>query len=181
MIYLDLETTSLQGDIGIIVTIGFILPNGEMKLFFADKPEKEKEVIQQTIEILKDFEEPIIIWYSGFDIPFLVTRAIACKLNISEIYGFRIIDLCKLVQENLRLTSYKLDDVCKFFGVEKDINNTGKDVQSLYISWLSGDTKAREQIITHCSDDLKALRAIFSRLEPYAESWLRKTFKASIV
>lgn len=144
---------------------------------FVDKPEKEKEVIQQTMEILKDFEgEPIIIWYSGFDIPFLVTRAINYDLDVSEIYRFKIVDLCKLTQENLKLSSYKLDDVCKFLGIEKDTSNTGKDVQSLYLSWLGGNVDACEQIINHCRDDLLSLKQVFNKLQPYIENWLRKTF-----
>jgi len=129
------------------------------------------------MEILRDYkEEPLVIWYSAFDLPFLVTRAIKHGLDISEIYDFRIIDLCKLVQENLKFTSNKLDEVSKFFGIEKNLHLTGKDIQKLYMSAIKGNENARKEILNHCLDDLNALKKIFEKLEPYVQRWLRKNY-----
>lgn len=177
MIYLDIECTSLSADSGILTAIGLILPSGETKLLFVEDPEEEKEVIQEFIEILRDYkEEPLVIWYSDFDLPFLVTRAVKHGLDVSEIYDFRIIDLCKLIQKNLKFTSNKLDEVSKFFGFEKNLRLTGKDVQLLYISAIKGDIKSKKEILDHCYDDLLNLKKIFEKLEPYVQKWLRKDY-----
>ncbi|MDI6798829.1 MAG: ribonuclease H-like domain-containing protein [Candidatus Aenigmarchaeota archaeon] len=157
-----------------LIAAGLILPNGESKIFFADGPEQEKKIIEETMELLRKYrEEPIIIWYSGFDIPFFVSRAIKNGLDVSDIYDFRIIDLCKLVQENLKFASNKLDEVSKFLGIKKNLIVTGKDVQKLYLKAIKGNRKAREEIVEHCIDDLKALKEIFRKLEKYVDKWMK--------
>lgn len=175
MIFFDLEATSLQADVGLLITTGVILPDGEIKTFFADEPKEEKKVIEETMELLRRYKgEPIVIWYSGFDIPFFVSRAIKNDLDASDIYDFRIIDLCKLIQDNLKFASNRLDEVSKFFEVKKNLSVTGKNVQKLYLEAIKGNRKAKEEIVEHCIDDLKALREIFYKLEKYIERWLTK-------
>lgn len=177
MIFVDTETTSLNADTGIMNTIGIILPSGETKLLFADDVEKEKEIIQEALNLLKKFpNEQIIMWYSDFDIPFMVTRAIKNGLDISEIYNFQIIDLCKLVQYNLKFSSNKLDDVAKFFNVDKNLHFTGKEMHMLYMSAIKGDKDSREKILLHCQDDLNALKEIFNKLSAYIKNWTTKKF-----
>ena len=172
MIFLDLETTSLNPEIGIIACIGVFLPDGERKFFFSEKG-REKNTIREFAKILKKFRgEKIVIWYSNFDIPFLVTRAIKHNIDISEIYDFEIIDLCKLVRENLRLTSNKLEDVARFLGIEKNVKISGKMVHQLYLEALKGNKEARKKIILHCEDDLRAMEEVFKKLKPYVEKWL---------
>jgi len=175
MMFLDIECTSLDSDVGMTVAIGLILPNGETKIFFAENPSEERKIIEESIELIKKFKkEPIVIWYAGFDIPFLVTRAIKHGLDISEIYDFKVIDLCKLVQKNLKFRSNKLDEVSKFFGIEKNLSITGKDVHKLYLKAIKGNEEAREKIVEHCKDDLLAMKKIFEKLESYIKKWLEK-------
>lgn len=175
MIFLDIECTSLDSDVGITVAIGLILPSGETKIFFAETPSEERKIIEESIKTIKKFKnEPIVIWYAGFDIPFLVTRAIKHGLDVSEIYDFKIIDLCKLVQKNLKFRSNRLDEVSKFFEIEKNLAVTGKDVHKLYLKAIKGDGKAKEKIVEHCKDDLVAMKKIFEKLESYIKKWLEK-------
>ena len=97
MIFFDIETTSLKADVGILVASGFILPNEEIKILFAENLEEEKDLIENTAKLLlQNKDEEIVIWYSKFDIPFLVSRAIKHGLDISGIYDLKIVDLCKL-------------------------------------------------------------------------------------
>ncbi|MEM5854065.1 MAG: ribonuclease H-like domain-containing protein [Candidatus Aenigmatarchaeota archaeon] len=178
MIFFDIETTSLKADEGILVASGFILQNGETKIFFSENPDDEKNVIKKTLEIFNQSKnEEIVIWYSDFDIPFLVSRAIKHGLDASLVYELKIIDICKLIRENLKFRSNKLDEVAKFFGIEKNLKITGKDVQRLYIKFLSGSKKAREEIIEHCKDDLKAMKEIFEKVKSYVQKWKNKNSK----
>lgn len=178
MIFFDIETTSLKADEGILVAAGFILPSGETKVLFAENPKEEKELIEKTFKIFEENKnDEVIIWYSGFDIPFLVSRAIKYRINASLIYELKIVDICKLIKENLKFRSNKLDEVSKFFGVEKDLKITGKDVQRLYINFLSGEKKAKDEIIAHCIDDLKAMKEIFEKVKNYVLKWKNKNSK----
>lgn len=178
MIFADIETTSLNADTGILITVGLILPNNDLKVFFADKPEDEKKIIQQTLATLRKFKgEPIYIWYTGFDIPFLITRAIKNNVDISEIYEFEFVDLCKFVKENFKLSSNKLDEVSKFLGIEKNLDSTGKNVHNLYLRAMEGDKSSREEIINHCIDDVKALKAIFEKIRLCVKKWKFHNYK----
>jgi len=178
MIFFDLETTSLRAEEGILVAAGFIV-KGEFKIFFTESPEKEKDTIEKTWEVfVENKDEEFVIWYSKFDIPFLVSRAIKYGLNISQIYEFKIIDICKLIQENLRFGSNKLDEVAKFFGIEKVFELTGKDVHRLYLEFLSGNKSAKEKIIKHCEDDLRAMKEVFEKVKDYVPKWLEKNSKS---
>ena len=162
-VYYDSETTSLNADIGIIVATGFILPDGKLLFFFSESPKDEKEVIRKTYQtFLKYRQEKIYVWNTSFDIPFLITRAIANRLNISEIYNLKFIDLCKFSRENLRLSSNSLGEVSKFLKLDKNLKLTGKDVQKLYLEYLNGNKKARNKILEHCKDDLLRLQVMLS-------------------
>lgn len=170
--YFDIETTSLQADAGILVSAGFIYSDGETDVLFVDKPDDEKKIIQQALERLKK-EEFVFIWYTGFDIPFLIARAIKNGLDISEIYSIKFVDLCDFTRQNLKLASAKLDEVSKFLNIEKEFSLTGKSVQNLYFKAMQGDKKAKEEIVGHCIDDLKALKSVHEKVKPYVNRWLQ--------
>lgn len=137
MMFLDIETSSLHADIGMIIAVGFILPNGRKEIIFTDEPEKEKETIEKVLEIIKSNKnETLTIWHSGFDIPFLLTRAIKNGIDATVLFDIKVVDLCKFARENLALASNKLDEVSKFLGVGKNLKITGKNVQELYFQSL---------------------------------------------
>jgi uncharacterized protein YprB with RNaseH-like and TPR domain len=177
MMFLDLETSSLHADIGMIIAIGFILPNSKKEIIFTEEPEKEKETIEKALEIIrKNKNEVLVIWHSGFDIPFLITRAIKHGIDATLIYDLKIVDLCKFSRENLALASNKLDEVSKFLGIKKNLNITGKNVQELYFQFLKKDEKAKKEIIEHCEDDLEALKDIYKKLEIYVKKFTKSSF-----
>lgn len=170
MMFLDLETSSLHADIGMIIAVGFILPNGKKEIIFTDEPEKEKETIEKVLEIIKSNKnETLTIWHSGFDIPFLLTRAIKNDVDATVLFDIKVLDLCRFAREKLALASNKLDEVSKFLGVGKNLNITGKNVQELYFQFLRKNEKAKKEIIEHCEDDLEALKNIYNKLEKYVK------------
>ena len=180
MIFFDIETTSLKADVGILVASGFILPNGEIKILFAENLEEEKDLIENTAKLLlQNKDEEIVIWYSKFDIPFLVSRAIKHGLDISGIYDLKIVDLCKLIQENLKFRSNKLDEVAKFFGIKKNLSITGKNVHLLYFRAIKGDAKAKDEIVEHCKDDLLAMKEIYEKVKAYVPKWMNSSKKVN--
>ncbi|MCS7106126.1 MAG: ribonuclease H-like domain-containing protein [Candidatus Aenigmarchaeota archaeon] len=178
MMFLDLETSSLHADIGIIIAVGFILPNGKKEIIFTEEPEREKETIEKALEVIKkNKNEILIIWHSGFDIPFLLTRAIKHNVDASVLFEVKVIDLCKFARENLALASYRLDEVSRFLGIRKNLSITGKNVQELYFHFLRRNEKAKKEIIEHCEDDLEALQDLYKKLEIYVKKFLESSVK----
>jgi uncharacterized protein YprB with RNaseH-like and TPR domain len=177
VLLLDIETSGLNADVNHLIAVGLKLGEEE-KIFFANTPKEEITIIKHTMDFLRKTQQPLMIWHSGFDIPFFVARAAYYGVDVSDIYDFHIIDLWKLISNNLKLSKYKLDDVARFFGIEKDLSVTGKDVPMLYYEAIQGNTEAKQKIIAHCIDDLKAMDKLRKILEPYIEKWKNKFFRS---
>ena len=177
-VYLDCETTSLDADIGILIAVGLILPEGREKIFFVSKPEEEKKVLEDLMKFLEDMKgEEVYVWNSSFDIPFLLSRAIKNDVDASILFQLKIIDLCKFCRENLKLSSNKLDEVSKFLGLNKNLKTTGKNMQEFYMAFLRGNTDKKEEIIKHCMDDVHRLKEVHERIKDYVEIWKRLNFR----
>lgn len=173
-VYLDCETTSLDGDIGMLVAVGLLLPDKE-EVLFVENPNEEKKTIEKLVNLLENYRsEEVYIWNARFDIPFLLTRAIIHGIDASILLEIKVVDLCEFCRENLKLSSNKLDEVSKFFCLDKNLKITGKNIQELYIQFLNGKTENKEKIIAHCLDDLYRLKELHEKLQKYVEIWKQK-------
>ena len=81
----DIETTCLSPAYCKVILSGILLVKGDecqVIQFFADQAGDEKEILQQTVDILKSVD--YIITYNGrhFDIPFVEKRARKYKIDI---------------------------------------------------------------------------------------------------
>lgn len=167
-LYLDIETTALKADEGFIVTIG-ILGEGEPELVFAGTPQEERNALLWLREKLKT-HDLIVTWYgSGFDIPFILTRAAYHGIEIPELTKTSMLDLCEWAKENLLLASYSLKSVARFLGIGVAGNFGGSDVNTLYKLFVHGNQEARALIIQHCREDLILLKRVHEKLRPLVE------------
>jgi len=170
-IYLDIETTNLHADIGSVVVIGILTDNEEV-FFFVDSPTTEKEVLSNFLEFLKKIkDEKIYVWNADFDIPFLLTRCLKYRLDVSLFTSLKIIDLLKFAREKLKLSSNSLDNVSLFFNLEKNLKLKGKDILLLYEEYLEGKNENKEKIIEHCKDDLQRLKELHKIFKTISDEW----------
>src|SRR5215469_5520835 len=93
VVVLDIETTSLQGDSGILVGAGLMPENGPAEYLGVAKTVEEKKVLSKLLSKLEDYD--LVVTWNGrsFDIPFLVTRLLSQGLDPRHIVGLRHIDL----------------------------------------------------------------------------------------
>lgn len=110
-VILDLETSSLEADAGIIVGAGLMPEQGRAEYFPVQRTDDEKNVIGKLVKRLQDFD--IVVTWNGrfFDIPFLTTRLLNHNLDPRLITGKRHIDLNEVVKNRLKLTFTYLDHV----------------------------------------------------------------------
>ncbi len=172
LVILDIETSSLEADAGIVVGAGIMSENGRAEYFPVRRTGEEKNVLVKLVQRLNEFE--IVTTWNGrfFDIPFLTTRLLAHSLDPRPFIRMRHIDLNEVVKNRLKLTFTYLDHVCDFFGIEKKRGTMGMDVPRLYVNALEGDRKALGAIREHCLDDLQATRKVYLRLKPLLEGFL---------
>lgn len=172
VVVLDIETSSLEADAGIIVGAGLLPETGRPEYIGVSRSADEKNMLAKLMSRMGAYDV-VVTWNGrGFDFPFLATRLLIHGLDPRLVYAKRHIDLNEIVKSRLRLTFTYLDHVCDFFGVQKKKGPMGMDVPHLYLKAQEGDRRALGTIREHCLDDLEATRKVYVRLKPLLEGFL---------
>ncbi len=172
IVILDLETSSLTADGGIIVGAGLMNEAGQGEYLEAKRTDQEKRILTGLVKRLGSYDV-IVTWSGrGFDIPFLTTRLLKHGMDPRPVLRMMHLDLNEVVKSRLRLTFNYLDHVCDFFQIKRDKGPMGLEVPHLYVRALEGDTEALKSIRDHCMDDLRATREVFQKLRPLLEGQL---------
>ena len=172
IVILDIETSSLTADGGIIVGAGLMSEAGRGEYLEAKRTNQEKRVLTSLLKRLGSYDV-IVTWSGrGFDIPFLTTRLLKHGMDPRPVLRMMHLDLNEVVKSRLRLTFTYLDHVCDFFQIRRDKGPMGLDVPHLYVRALEGDEEALKSIRDHCLDDLRATREVFQKLRPLLEGQL---------
>jgi uncharacterized protein YprB with RNaseH-like and TPR domain len=172
IVILDIETTSLEADAGVLVAAGLMSDAGRAEYMEARRTSEEKLLLSKLSKRLESYD--VIVTWNGrsFDIPFLTTRLMKHGLDPRSLLRRPHIDLADVVKSRLRLTFTYLDHVCDFFQIDRKRGPMGLDVPHLYVRALEGDGKALLSIRDHCLDDLRATRQVFLKLKPLVEQQL---------
>ncbi len=172
IVVLDIETSSLEADAGILVGAGLLPEKGPGEYLGVRRTVQEKSVLARLLSRLSQYDV-IITWNGrGFDLPYLTTRLLSQGLDPRPLIGKRHIDLNEIVKSRLRLTFTYLDHVCDFFDIPRSKGLMGMDVPKMYLKAQEGDGKALRAIRDHCLDDLEATRKVYLRLKPLLEGFL---------
>ena len=172
IVILDLETSSLEADAGIILGAGLISESGKSEYFQATRTGEEKPLLAELVRRLDSFDV-IVTWSGrGFDIPFLTSRLLKQGMDPRPVLRKMHLDLNEVVKSRLRLTFTYLDHVCDFFEIKRDKGPMGLEVPHLFVKALEGDEGALKTIRAHCLDDLRVTREVFLRLRPLLEGQL---------
>jgi uncharacterized protein YprB with RNaseH-like and TPR domain len=165
-IYLDIETTSLDADSGIIVAIGYARGNTKPKIMFLKKHDYEQKMINDIFEIIN---EKTVITFNGnlFDIPFLIARSLKYDILIPHI---NTLDLYAWSKKYLRLQSRRFHEICMFLNIEHE-EISGKEVNELFIKAISGNNSAKQRIINHLNQDIKALQLFHLKIKPLLKNY----------
>lgn len=160
-VYLDIETSSLDADSGMVVAIGYAERDEEPEILFVKSFDDEKAVISFIFSRIKDKR---IVTFNGinFDIPFLIARGLKYDLYLPRI---EMIDLYRWARTYLRLQSRRFHEICLFYNIPHE-EISGKEVNELFIKAMSGDNTATERIVTHLTQDVEALRAFHKKIKP---------------
>src|SRR2546425_10507420 len=172
IVILDIETTSLEADAGVLIGAGLMSDAGRGEYLEARRTSEEKSLLSKLSKHLEIYD--VMVTWNGrsFDIPFLTTRLMKHGLDPRPFLRNPHIDLADVVKSRLRLTFTYLYHVCDFFQIDRKKGPMGLDVPHLYVLVVEGDRQARALIQEHCLDDLRATRQIFLKLKPLVEQQL---------
>ncbi len=133
IIILDIETTSLEGDAGVLVGAGLASINGKNEYLEASRTSEEKSLLVNLEKRLTS-NDVVVTWNGrGFDLPFLTTRLMKHGLDPRRILRMPHIDLADVVKSRLRLTFTYLDHVCDYFEIDRNKSPMGLDVLHTYV------------------------------------------------
>jgi uncharacterized protein YprB with RNaseH-like and TPR domain len=170
---LDLETSNLNADYGIILCGVFKPTEGKPVIFRIDKtstykarPWDDGELVKQIAKYIADNKIDILVTYNGsmFDAPFLNSRAMLTDVNIRENFIFKHIDLYWVARKKLRLHDAKLDTVARFLKCK--VSKTHIDPE-LWNRAMTGDKKSLDYIVDHCVKDVIVLEEVYEHLKPF--------------
>ncbi|MBU7004563.1 MAG: ribonuclease H-like domain-containing protein [Theionarchaea archaeon] len=162
---LDIETTSLYADTGMLVC-AVLRRDGKDKVFFVESPRRESKVLRRILEELR--KSDCIITFNGrsFDLPFLFSRALVIGIENPKLDLPRHVDLYDECKRVLRFDRHGLDHIARLLGVEVNARLTGQEVPHLYMSYLAGkEPGVRDEIIGHCISDIETMEGVSRRLE----------------
>ena len=166
--YLDIETTSLKASDGMVVAIG-LLKGEEPEVRFASTVQEERAALEWFCGELEGCTT-LVTWNGAeFDVPFLLTRAVFHSIDLSKLLEISMLDLYEWCRGHMLLSSYKLESVGRFLGINKSQVFHGSDILTLFKLVEQGDFEARRLIVEHCKEDIILLKLVHERLKPLVE------------
>src|SRR3989449_11784407 len=74
IVILDIETSSLEADAGIVLGAGVLPETGKSEYFEAKRTGQEKALLVKLLKLLEAYDASVTWRGRGFDTPFLTTR-----------------------------------------------------------------------------------------------------------
>jgi hypothetical protein len=166
--YLDIETTSLKASDGMVVAIG-VLKGEKPEVRFAGTIQEERAALGWFCRELEGCTG-LVTWNGAeFDLPFLFTRSVFHNTDMGRLLEIPMLDLYQWCRGHMLLSSYKLESVGRFLGIDKSQLFHGSDVLTLFKLVEQGDIEARRLIVEHCREDIILLKRVHERLKPQVE------------
>src|SRR2546425_8990135 len=104
VVILDIETTSLEADAGVLVGAGLMSDAGRGEYLEARRTSEEKSLLSKLSKRLESYDA-IVTWNGrSFDIPVLTSRLMKHGIDPRPLLRKPHIDLADVVKSRLRLT-----------------------------------------------------------------------------
>jgi uncharacterized protein YprB with RNaseH-like and TPR domain len=173
--YLDIEATNLDADFGIMLSYA-IKVRGKETIYSniiqqkdIDALRLDKPLTQQLLDDLKKFDMVVTYYGTGYDIPFIRTRALKWGLSFPEYGAIIHHDLYYVAKSKLKLSRNRLENVGNLLGLQGLKTHLDPDI------WTQAllSSKARAYIQDHNKRDVILLEKAHNRLMPYTKGLRR--------
>jgi len=178
--FLDIETTDLNADYGIICC--YCLKEAEGKIYedritrddikkYSSKkrdvePREDKRIIESLVRDLKNFDRLVLHYGCGFDLPFIRTRAVICRVKYPTHGIYVMSDTWVMLKKKFKLSRNSLENGCR-----KLVGVSNKDRLSMAIKHgaLRGEEWAIQDMLNHCRKDVIDTEALYNLIHPYSK------------
>jgi uncharacterized protein YprB with RNaseH-like and TPR domain len=159
-IFFDIETTGFSPATSTVYLIGCLRKQGDewiIDQFLAESKEDEKEILNQFVNLLSQYNTIITFNGIGFDIPFIkakcVSYGISCYFD-----SFQYVDIFKEVgklKSILNLPNYKQKTIEQFLGITREDIYSGGELIPMFEKYISThDPYAEELLLLHNYEDV---------------------------
>lgn len=174
-IVLDIETTQLWADIGVVLCMSYESSEepGVVRTLRTDElnPKdwkrgirgNDRELVKRANEVIRNHD--IVVAHNGrfFDIPFLRTRAMVHRL--APLHDMVIVDPVRIARSKLRFKTNRLDNLLRV--LELDDQKTPLNLVTWADVMHNGTVSAMDEIVEHCEADVKALSGLLPLVRPF--------------
>lgn len=167
---MDLETTNLSADFGVLLCAAIKPAGRNVRIFRADvypawkkRRSDDREVLADIVAELDRFDIWIIHNGARFDVPFLRTRLL--KHGLAPLPSKKLIDPVLLARNKLRMSYNGLDQIANHLGVNR---KTEVKPDMWLRASLDGDREAMDYIVRHCVNDVLTLEDVAGALKVYS-------------
>jgi uncharacterized protein YprB with RNaseH-like and TPR domain len=163
---LDIETSDLSANNGMMLTWAIKYLDGTTKSdsitrkeIFSEK--FDKRIVKSLLNELKNVDVIIGYYSSGFDLPFLRTRAVFWNLDFPAAGTIKHIDLYYIIKFKFKLTRNSLDMATHFFGIE------GKTKLDISVWGLArfGNVEAIQNVLEHNLADCEITLNLYNKIK----------------
>lgn len=150
----------LFADISRLIAVGTKL-EGDIEVAFLHRLKDETLLLTSLKEQIEACDRIVI--YGDLDVSFVLTRALILGIDMS--ISVPVLDLHKIMKDNLRFTKLRSSDVMELLKIERSDNHHGREVPDLYLRYLDGEKDMENVIVKHCKEDVEFLVSLLERLE----------------
>ena len=184
--FLDIEASNLKADYGIMLT-WCIKPLNEDIIMYDDITTKDLRSMGmttverdgETIEVpqyadaritetlvkeMKNYDRVVTYYGTGFDLPFIRTRARVSGIDFPEVGEINHTDLYYLVRNKFQLSSNRLENACRV--ILGQTNKTRIDSTN-WLRALQGNKGAIDYILEHNEYDVLDLEDLYKSIIHY--------------
>jgi uncharacterized protein YprB with RNaseH-like and TPR domain len=169
--YLDIETSNLNADYGIVLCYCIKVHNRK-KIFVRAIKRKElysgvfdKELLKDCVRDMRKFDRIITFYGARFDIPFLRTRSVALGTDFPHYGEINHTDIYPIIKYKFKLHRNRLMNSC-----ETIVGKTDKTVISPthWLRCLQGHTQDMKYVVDHCERDVHDLNRLANKVVMFA-------------
>ena len=102
--------------------------------------------------------------YNGKKFDIKVLNAEFAKLQLPPLHDIPQIDLLSVVRKNFNLPSYKLDFVCRYFGLGSKVKHVGME---MWFDCMNGEERALKAMERYNKQDVRLLEKLYRYLLPW--------------
>jgi uncharacterized protein YprB with RNaseH-like and TPR domain len=172
----DIETTNLKANAGTILSWALKPLKGAVISDCVTREEMinckfDERIVGTLLEALQNFDAIITYYGTGFDVPFLKTRALMMGMEPpgpGELYHW---DCYYPVKYRMKLHRSSLDAACAAFGIK---GKTHLDME-IWMKARQGDPDSLKYVFDHNKADVRILAQLWEKIRGL-QKWQRRPF-----